>query len=110
MPSSTCIAVEDKRKVWLPEYPIINLYYWKNEDLKFGIVKKEILGYCARITDMERTVCDVVKYRNKIGLDVCGEIIDSYLKKDKRNISLLHEYAQRLRVNNILTMYLEIRL
>lgn len=34
-----------------------------------------------RITDLERTVCDAVKYRNKIGLDVCGEVIDNYLKK-----------------------------
>ena len=62
------------------------------------------------ITDMERTVCDAVKYRNKIGLDVCGEVIDNYLKKETRNVSLLHEYALKLRVKKILTTYLETRL
>lgn len=62
------------------------------------------------ITDIERTVCDAVKYRNKIGLDVCGEIIDSYLKTEKRNVSLLLEYAERLRVKQTLTKYLETRL
>ena len=83
VPSATCIAIEAKRKVRLPDYPP---------------------------TDMERTVCDAVKYRNKIGLDVCGEVIDNYLKKENRNISLLHEYAQKLRVKNIMTTYLETRL
>ena len=110
VPSATCIAIEAKRKVRLPEYPPIELFFWKPENLNFGIIKKQISGYIVRITDMERTVCDAVKYRNKIGLDVCGEIIDNYLKKENRNISLLHEYAKRLRVKNILTKYLETRL
>ena len=110
VPSSTCIAIDARRKVRLPDYPIIDLYYWKKEYLEFGIMQKEISGYDVLITDLERTVCDAVKYRNKIGLDVCGEVIDSYLRKDNRNISLLHEYAQILRVKNILTTYLETRL
>lgn len=110
VPSSTCIAIDARRKVRLPDYPIIDLYYWKKEYLEFGIMQKEISGYDVLITDLERTVCDAVKYRNKIGLDVCGEVIDSYMKKDNRNISLLHEYAQILRVKNILTTYLETRL
>ena len=110
MPSATCIAIEAKRKVCVPDYPPIDLYYWKKENLEFGIIKKSISGYDVLITDMERTVCDAVKYRNKIGLDVCGEVIDNYLKKENRNISLLHEYAQKLRVKNILTTYLETRL
>ena len=110
VPSSTCIAIDARRKVRLPDYPIKDLYYWKKEYLDFGIMQKEISGYDVLITDLERTVCDAVKYRNKIGLDVCGEVIDSYLKKDNRNISLLHEYAQKLRVKNILTTYLETRL
>ena len=110
VPSSFCIAIEAKRKLRLPDYPIIDLYYWKNENLRFGITQKELSGYVVRITDLERTVCDAVKYRNKIGLDVCGEVIDSYLKRDDRNITLLHDYASRLRLRTILTSYLETRL
>ena len=110
VPSSFCIAIEAKRKLRLPDYPIIDLYYWKKENLGFGITQKVLSGYVVRITDLERTVCDAVKYRNKIGLDVCGEVIDNYLKMDNRNISLLNEYAIRLRLRTILTKYLETRL
>lgn len=110
VPPSFCVAIEAKRKVAMPPTLPIELYYWKKENLEFGIIKKSLSGYDVLITDMERTVCDAVKYRNKIGLDVCGEVIDNYLKKENRNISLLHEYAQKLRVKNILTTYLETRL
>ena len=110
VPSSFCIAIEAKRKLRLPDYPIIDLYYWKKENLEFGITQKDLSGYVLRITDLERTVCDAVKYRNKIGLDVCGEVIDNYLKVDTRNISLLNEYAGRLRLRTILSKYLETRL
>ena len=110
VPPSICVAIDAKRKVVIPSTVPIEIYYWKKENLEFGIIKKSISGYDVLITDMERTVCDAVKYRNKIGLDVCGEVIDNYLKKENRNISLLHEYAQKLRVKNILTTYLETRL
>ena len=110
VPAATCIAIDAKRKVSLPEFPPIDLYYWKKENLTLGVIQKEISTYSVRITDLERTVCDAVKYRNKIGLDVCGEVLDSYLKKENRNISLLHEYARQLRIESILTKYLETRL
>lgn len=110
VPSAFCIAIEAKRKLRLPDYPIIDLYYWKKEYLEFGIIQKDVSGYMVHMTDLERTVCDAVKYRNKIGLDVCGEVIDNYLKKETRNISVLNEYARRLRLKTILTKYLETRL
>ena len=80
-----------------------------------GIKKKvrilthlHISGYKVHITDMERSVCDAVKYRNKIGLDVCAEVIRTYLKKPNRNLARLQDYAKRLRVFNTLKNYLEI--
>lgn len=110
VPSAICVAIEAKRKVRLPEFPIIDLYYWKKENLELGVVEQNVLGYVMPITDLERTVCDAVKYRHKVGMDVCGEVIDNYLKFPMRNISLLHSYAEKLRVNKILTIYLETRL
>lgn len=105
-----CIAIERKRKIVLPDYPIIDLYYWTDKNLEFGIVEKNISGFDVRITDLERTVCDAVKYRNKIGMDVCGEILNSYLKREDKDLGLLHDYAKRLRVDNVLTNYLATRL
>ena len=105
-----CIAIERKRKIVLPDYPIIDLYYWMGNNLEFGIVTQNISSFDVRITDLERTVCYAVKYRNKIGMDVCGEILNSYLKREDKDLGLLHEYARKLRVDNVLTNYLATRL
>ena len=84
------------------------IHYWKPDNLTFGIVQQEISGYNVRITDLERSVCDAVKYRNKIGLDVCAEIIRSYVRRRDRNLSRLNDYARRLRIAKVLNNYLEI--
>ena len=108
VPPAFCIAISNKRKIAIPETLPIELYYWKKENLEFGIIDAEISGFHVRITDLERSVCDAVKYRNKLGLDVCAEVIRSYLRKPNRNLSRLQDYAKRLRVFCTLKNYLEI--
>ncbi|MGN1236725.1 MAG: type IV toxin-antitoxin system AbiEi family antitoxin domain-containing protein [Bacteroidaceae bacterium] len=110
IPPSFCVAVERKRKIVIPPTLPITLYYWKEENLSLGIVKEMMSGHSVHITDVERSVCDAVKYRNKIGLDVCAEIVRTYLKKDRRDLSLLTKYAKCLRVWSTLKNYLEITL
>ena len=108
VPPTFCIAIDAKRKVRMPEALPITLYYWKAENLTFGIVQQEISGFTVRITDLERSVCDAVKYRNKIGLDICAEIIRCYVRREDRNLSRLMDYAKKLRLEKVLNNYLEI--
>ena len=108
IPPAFCVAVERKRKVVIPPTLPITLYYWKKENLSLGVIEDVLSGHTVRITNIERSVCDAVKYRNKIGLDVCAEIVRTYLRKEGRNLSLLTEYAKRLRVWSTLKNYLEI--
>ena len=60
------------------------------------------------MTNAERSVCDAVRYRNKIGEDLCLEIIRNYLKRPDRKIGLMMEYAKALRVGKVLGTYLNI--
>lgn len=108
IPPYFCVAVERKRKVVIPPSLPITLYYWKEENLSLGVIEDVLSGHIVRITNLERSVCDAVKYRNKIGLDVCAEIVRTYLRKEGRNLSLLTEYAKCLRVWSTLKNYLEI--
>ena len=108
IPPAFCIAIDAKRKVVIPSTLPITLYYWKPDNLTFGIEQQEISGYNVRITDLERSVCDAVKYRNKIGLDFCAEIIRSYVRRRDRNLSRLNDYARRLHIAKVLNNYLEI--
>lgn len=110
VPPEFCIAIEAKRKVSLTTPLPIKLYYWKKENLQFGITHAEISGHYVRITDLERSVCDVVKYRNKVGMELCGEVIRNYLKRKDKNLSLLSDYSKKLRVAKTLNTYIEINI
>jgi predicted transcriptional regulator of viral defense system len=110
IPQSFNIAIEKNRKAVLPDYPPITLCYWQHEYYELGIVRQEINGYTVNIYDLEKSVCDAVKYRTKIGIDVCSEILKNYLKRRDRDISKLIEYAKRMRVEKILKTYLDIQL
>lgn len=110
IPQAFHVAVKRGRKVTLPAFPTIELHYMAEKLLELGLTTKEINGYQVRLFDMERSVCDAIKFRNKIGQDVCSEVVNSYLKLPKRNLAKLVDYAEKLRVKNRLNHYLEILL
>ena len=70
----------------------------------------EIDGFSIHIYDVERCVCDAIKFRNKVGIDVCSEILGNYLARPNRNISKLMNYARELRVSKTLEQYLQVKL
>ena len=64
IPNAYYVAIKRSRKVVLPEYPEFQLIYQSDKLLSIGATRKEIQGYDVPIFDVERSVCDVVKYRN----------------------------------------------
>ncbi len=110
IPDAFYVAISRKRGVKVPEMLDIKLVYQSDSILDIGVVKEEIEGIEINIYNRERCVCDAIKYRNKIGIDVMAEIFDAYLKYDRRNLSLLSEYAKKLRVFNTLSTYFNVKL
>ncbi len=110
IPQSYHVGIKRGRKVTLPEYPEITLHRFSDDILHLGETSMNVEGYDIRIYDVERCVCDAVKFRNKIGLGVCKEVVSNYLADRRRDISKLMRYAENLRVKNTLEKYLEIKL
>jgi len=110
IPLSICVAIERKRKVVPPAYPPITFSYQSKEQLALGRVRANVGGHEVYVFDMERSVCDALKSRNKIGMDVCSEIINNYLRRKDRDLDLLARYAKVLRVGTVLRNYLELAL
>lgn len=59
---------------------------------------------------MEKSVCDALRYRNKIDIDVSSEILRNYLSRKEHNITQLTSYVKSMRIARILNNYLEIQL
>jgi predicted transcriptional regulator of viral defense system len=110
IPSAHYIAIDRSRKVVVPDFPAIQLVYQQPKILHLGETHDTIQGFEVSIYDRERSVCDAIKYRNKIGTDVMAEILNNYLSGNDINIDLLCRYAQKLRVYSTLKQYLEIKI
>lgn len=110
MPQAFHIAIRRGRKVTVPAFPQIEIHHYTEKILNVGVMKMTIDGFAVNVYDVEKCVCDAVKFRNKIGTDVCSEIISNYLERPERNISKLIDYAKLLRVHTTLEKYLEIKL
>ena len=110
MPQAFHVAVKRNKRVTVPTFPQVEVHYYTEKVLKVGVSQMIIGGYTVNVYDVERSVCDAVKFRNKVGMDVCSEIINNYLERPERNISRLMDYARALRVSAILEKYLEVKL
>ena len=110
MPQAFHIAIKRGRKVSVPSFPKIEVHHYTEAILNIGVISMIIEGFCIRVYDVERCVCDAVKFRYKVGMDVCSEIINNYLERPNRNLSKLMDYARELRVGTILEQYLQVKL
>jgi hypothetical protein len=85
------------------EYPPIKFYYWSEEQFQLGISQEKKI----RIYDIEKSVCDAVKFRNKIGDEITYEVLKNYMQSKSRNIEKLMSYAKKMRLEKIINPMLK---
>ncbi len=87
-------------------YPPVEFYHFSKKQFEAGINKIKIKGYKIRIYNLEKTICDCFRYRNKLGLDIAKEGLSEYLKRKDRNLEKLLEYAEICRIKPLLQTWL----
>ncbi|NOU45684.1 MAG: hypothetical protein HOO86_01330 [Bacteroidales bacterium] len=109
-PPEIHIAIPAKNKVLLPVYPPIKLYYWDKKFYETGRTETTYNGEQIVIYDIEKSVCDAIRYRNKVGIDITSEVLRNYLKRKDRNLDKLMKYAENMRIATVLNQYLNVML
>ncbi len=108
IPAEYHIAIPRTIKIVLPVYPPVKVYHWVIETYYIGKKSAEINGSMVTVYDLERSVCDAVKFRNKIGTDILSEILHNYVRRSDKNLDKLMKYAADLRISNTLNQLLPI--
>jgi predicted transcriptional regulator of viral defense system len=67
-------------------------------------------GNPVRTTDLERTICDILRSRNQIDTQVRNVALKGYVRNKDRNLDRLYRYAKRFHIQSIVREYLEILL
>lgn len=87
----------------------INVHYIKEELFNIGITeKKSPKGYVIKVYNLERTICDLLKSRNKIDSQIIINAIKKYVKRNDKNLSLLNKYSKIFKVEKLLKQYMEV--
>ena len=86
-------------------------YYMKPEFHKMGLTeKKTTFGNKVRCYDPERTICDILRSRNRVDEETVIAAIKNYGDYKNKNLQKLAEYAEKLRVSKQVKGYMEVLL
>ena len=78
------VAVARKKKVsTLSEWLEIGIYYFDPRRMDFDVQKIRDRKNSFHIFDIEKTVVDIIYYRNKVGMEETSEILKKYLGRKK---------------------------
>ena len=111
LPDAVDVAIERKKTVnTLPEWPAIRIYYFNSARMEIGVREVSEDGNTFHIFDIEKTVIDIIYYRNKVGIEETSEVLNNYLKRRERQIDKLYAYAKQLRCEKVVRTYLEVLL
>ena len=87
------------------------VYYIKPELFELGkTTLRTPAGNDVPAYDLERTICDVIRSRNKLGTETFLSALKLYAANPKKNLNQLNTYAKQMRVEKVLRQYLEVLL
>lgn len=86
-------------------------FYVKPELHDIGVIEKNTtFGNTVRCYNIERTICDFLRCRNRCDEETVISAIKNYAIYDKKNLNLLSVYAKQFKVAKELKKYLEVLL
>lgn len=87
------------------------LYFVKPELFELGkITMKTTFRNKVNTYDLERTICDIVRSRNRVGTETFLSALKLYAARPDKNLNRLYDYAKQLRVSGVLRKYMEVLL
>jgi len=87
----------------------IDVHYVKDEFFDVGISSISFNdGTSVKVYDVERTIIDIIRDRNKIDNQILNTAIKGYIKRKDNNMVKLAKYAKIFNVEKILKQYMEV--
>lgn len=108
IPLSWQIAVDrnSEKGQYKIDYPLVEVFYMEPRLLNVGVDIKQIENVDVKIFNRDRTICDVLRYENKMEREVFSNAIQRYVKDPKKNIKNLLEYSKVLNLKNKVQTYI----
>lgn len=107
IPHVVSVAVKRGSEKPRLRYPPINIYFFSGDAFSEGIQTTEIDGAILEVYNPEKTLADLFKFRDKVGMDTIREAMDMYKTQFKPKPRELLKFAKICRVEKHMRSYLE---
>jgi predicted transcriptional regulator of viral defense system len=107
IPHAVEVALPRTARIPRLDHPPIKVFRFSPESLNAGIETHSLDGVAIRVYSREKSLADVFKYRNKVGLDIALEALRAYRSQPKRDYQAVMRFARVCRVENVIRPYLE---
>ena len=107
LPHEVWIAVDRRARRPAVSYPRVRVHRFSGKALTDGVEVHDIEGESVRIYGVAKTIADVFKYRNKVGLDVALEALREAWHAKRFTMAEVDRYARACRVDQVMRPYLE---
>lgn len=107
IPSKISIAIPKGCESPRIDYPPISIHRFSEQSYQAGIEEHKINSAIIRIYNIEKTLADCFKFRNKIGMDIVIEALKNYIDTKEIKLDKLIHYAKICRVEKVMKPYLE---
>ena len=89
----------------------IRVYQVKPEIEELGVLNIQTgFGNTVRAYDMERTICDVIRYKEAMDVQVFQYAMKEYMGSTHKNLNHLMTYAKKLHIDSAVRTYTEVML
>lgn len=107
LPHEVWVAVEKNSRAPKLNYPPLRAVRFSGQAFTKGIEVHKVDGIAFRVYSVAKTVADLFKMRNKVGLDVAMEALREALRAKKTTRAEIIKMAKVCRMEKILRPYLE---
>ncbi len=101
-PSEIFYAIPHSQKRRGINNPPVKAFFFRERFYNPGIDVIKTKYGSLRIYNKEKTVCDMFRYRNKLGEDLAMQALKNYLKQKKKSIASLIKYAEICQVKTVI--------
>lgn len=89
----------------------VNLYFVKKELLNLGVIEiNSPFGMKVKVYDKEKTICDIIKYKKKIDIEIFSKALKNYVSSSDKNLNKLYDYAKTMNIEEKVIEYMEVLL
>lgn len=107
LPAEVWLAIDRRTRSPNLRYPPLRVVRFSGDAFAEGIETHSVEGQPVKVYGIGKTLADLFKYRNKVGLDVALEALREAWLERRFTMDELDRYARICRVQRVMTPYLE---